>query len=98
MASSKRQKRQSIRRGAHELKNKPGWDPTNFEREDPLERLRDLNQQERTEASFEAASQCPDCQMKPPRPVGPMHFVRHTLPRSWVSDAPRNLPFARSQS
>ena len=61
MASSKRQKRQSIRRGAHELKNKPGWDPANFEREDPLERLRDLNQQERTEASFQAASQCPDC-------------------------------------
>ena len=62
MASSKRQKRQSIRRGAHELKNKPGWDPTNFEREDPLDRLRDLNQQERPEASFAAASQCPDCQ------------------------------------
>ena len=62
MASSKRQKRQSIRRAAHQLKNNPGWDPTTFELEDPLERLRDLSQQERTEASFEAASQCAECQ------------------------------------
>lgn len=62
MSSSKRQKRQSIRHGAHNLRNKPGWDPTNFERDDPLERLRDLSQQERTEASFNAAAGCAACQ------------------------------------
>jgi len=61
MSSSKRQKRQSIRNGAHQLRNKAGWDPTNFEREDPLERLRDLGQAERTASSFSAAAECKAC-------------------------------------
>ena len=62
MSSSKRQKRQSIRHGAHQLRKKAGWDPTNFERDDPLERLRDLSHQERTESSFSAAAACEACQ------------------------------------
>jgi len=61
MSSSKRQKRQSIRHGAHQLRSKAGWDPTNFERDDPMERLRDLSQAERTESSFRAAGECEAC-------------------------------------
>ena len=62
MSSSKRQKRQSIRHGAQQLRKKAGWDPTDFDRDDPLERLRDLTQQERTESSFSAAAGCKACQ------------------------------------
>ena len=62
MAPSNRQKRQATRLGAHDLRKKAGWDPSSFEREDPLEKLRDLTQKERTEAGFEAASQCEACQ------------------------------------
>ena len=61
MSSSKRQKRQSIRQGAHSLRKKAGWDPHNFERPDPLEALRKLDQQERTDATFASAAACPDC-------------------------------------
>ena len=61
MTSSKRQKRQNIRQGAHALRRKAGWDPAQVERADPLESLRQLSAKERTDATFANAAACPAC-------------------------------------
>ena len=58
---SKRQQKKAARRGAHDLRDKPGWDPTKINGPIPLEALRDLSQKERTESAYGDAESCADC-------------------------------------
>lgn len=51
-----------IREGVRKLRSKPGWDPSSVVKKSPAQQLRELEQSERTEASYEKASVCQACQ------------------------------------
>ena len=48
--------------GAAQLRKRPGWDPTKYDRQDPQEALRDLGQQQRSESAYEPQERCADCE------------------------------------
>ena len=55
-------RRKQARAAAHALRQQPGWDPGTAPTESPLERLRELEQAERTESTLVAADLCEQCQ------------------------------------
>ena len=58
----KRQQRKAARQGARDLRGRVGWDPKKMiRRQEPEEALRDLEQREQTESTYDAAESCPDC-------------------------------------
>ena len=58
---SNRQKKKIAQEGARALRNRPGWNPAEFEPESPLEKLMELDQQTRDEATYQEAVACADC-------------------------------------
>ncbi len=53
----------AIKQEARKLKQKKGWNPDHFVTEDPLEKLRQLNQEVANKALYDDAQKesCPDC-------------------------------------
>lgn len=55
---SNRQKRKAARQGAHKLARDPAWKTV---QSDPMQRLRELDQQARGERVFDEAQECAAC-------------------------------------
>jgi hypothetical protein len=58
---SQRQKKKIVQQGLRALKNKPGWDVSNFQAKDPMEELHRLDQQVRSKKTYDQSGVCPDC-------------------------------------
>jgi len=56
---SNRQKKKLIQEGVSRLKRDPAWDPSRFQRADPLKQLRELDQASKTSDAY--AVSCPGC-------------------------------------
>ena len=58
---SKRQDRKKAREAAHKLRKDPSWNPSGFKAKDPMEKLRELEAQEKSEEAMQASQECADC-------------------------------------
>ncbi len=60
--TSKNQKRRAAREAAHRLRKKnPDWDPTKFKAKDPIEKLRELESEQRSKETYEGSTGCEAC-------------------------------------
>jgi hypothetical protein len=59
--TSEREKRRIARQGAQQLKNQPGWDPSQFKAKDPLQRLQELVASEMGETAYSPGQVCEEC-------------------------------------
>ena len=57
MTKSKADLEREVRR----LRNKPGWDPRKLARQDPLDKLAQINQELRSERTYDDADACEAC-------------------------------------
>ena len=58
---SERQKKKIVQDGLRALRNKPGWDVQNFQGADPMERLHQLDQEVRSQKTYERSTECAAC-------------------------------------
>lgn len=60
--SSKNSKRKAAREAAHKLrKSNPDWDPTQFKAKDPIEKLRELESEQKSAETYAGSAECEAC-------------------------------------
>jgi hypothetical protein len=59
--TSNRQKKKIAQQGADALRQKPGWDPSAFQKVSAKDQLRDLGSKEKSEGAYQSASACVEC-------------------------------------
>jgi len=63
--SSKNEKRKAAREAAHRLrKSNPDWDPTKFEARDPIDKLRELDAEHRSQKTYQGSANCDACRVE----------------------------------
>jgi hypothetical protein len=61
MNTSNRQKKKIAQQGADALRQKPGWDPSSFQRSSAKDQLRELGSKEKSEGAYQSSSTCAEC-------------------------------------
>lgn len=79
---SKRERNRQIREGVRALRRKPGWDPAAVLQRSPAEQLRDLEQSETTERSYDDAAGCEACHAERERTKDETALCRHHFARA----------------